>query len=133
MRPPELAVSALRLPGGGAPRLREIRRFQLHQAGHLPYQVGFVVAEAAIRQYYPPHHLGEHHLLGQIILGRYQAGELKVVERLGSLCLGQPQELGDGNFIQTKVPCYRALNVPPLFGTEFVVGMSQLQQQGAGR
>ena len=87
-----------------------------------------MVAEAPVGQDHTPHHLRQNHLLAQVELGGDQASELEVIQRLGSLRLGQPQELGAGGLIESEVPNQRALDVLPLFSAEFAVGVRQLEQ-----
>ena len=85
--------------------------------------------QTPIRQDDTPHDFSQHHLLSQIVLGGDKPGELKMIQRLCPCRLGQAQKLCARRVVEAEMTLKRVFNVPLLFGTEFVVGVSQLEEQ----
>ena len=87
-----------------------------------------MLREFLIGQNNAPHDFGEHHPLSEIVVVDNQAGELKMVDGVSALGLGQCKELSGCRVVQPEVSVEGTLDVGPLRGTELPVRVGQLEE-----
>jgi hypothetical protein len=91
-----------------------------------------VLADLTVREYDAPHHLGEDHLLAEVVVLRDGSGEPEMINGFAPRCLGPLDQFPGRISVQPEVAAECRLDVVTLGRAELVIGMREIQQECAG-
>ena len=92
---------------------------QIEQVRDLSHEIGLVLGDRPVGGHQPPHHLGEHHLLAEVVVQRDQSSELEMVDGARVLPLREREQLSNLVGRGGEVAHERGLAVRPLHGRYF--------------